>query len=178
MQIKSSIPGRTGDEKPWYMHPWPWLLMLGPFIVIVAGIHTTWLAISGADALVVDDYYKQGKAINQDLHRDRVASGMKLEMAARYDAAAGKLIGTILSHGKPQTELLNIRLIHSTRPEKDIKLQAQPDQNGNFSVDLPMLDMARWQVLVEGAGREWRLNGVWPWPQNTNIEIKAELPAA
>ena len=23
---------------PWYRHPWPWLLMLGPAIVVVAGM--------------------------------------------------------------------------------------------------------------------------------------------
>ena len=23
---------------PWYRHPWPWLLMLGPFVVVVAGL--------------------------------------------------------------------------------------------------------------------------------------------
>ena len=174
MQTKTSIPQHPGSVKPWYMHPWPWLLMLGPFIVIVAGIHTTWLAFSHPDALVVDDYYKQGKAINQNLERDRTAAGMKLDLAVRYDAAAGKLIGTIHSHGKPQTEKLNIQLVHSTLPEKDIKLQAQPDQDGNFSADLPMLDMARWQVLVEGEGHEWRLNGGWAWPQQTSLDIKAE----
>lgn len=174
MQTKTSIPQHPGSVKPWYMYPWPWLLMLGPFIVIVAGIHTTWLAFSHPDALVVDDYYKQGKAINQNLERDRTAAGMKLDLAVRYDAAAGKLIGTIHSHGKPQTEKLNIQLVHSTLPEKDIKLQAQPDQDGNFSADLPMLDMARWQVLVEGEGHEWRLNGAWAWPQQTSLDIKAE----
>jgi len=64
---------------PWYKHRWPWLLMLGPFVVLVAGFVTMWISFSGADALVVDDYYKQGKAINQDLRRDRVASTLGLQ---------------------------------------------------------------------------------------------------
>ena len=52
----------TLQSLPWYQHRWPWLLMAGPFIVIIAGFITMWISFSGADALVVDDYYKQGKA--------------------------------------------------------------------------------------------------------------------
>lgn len=171
MQAKSPSPGEPGHAKPWYTHPWPWLLMLGPFIVIIAGIYTTWLAVSRPDALVVDDYYKQGKAINQDLSRDRVAAEMKLEAEVRYDAAAGKLVGSVRGLGE-KVDTLSISLIHSTRPEKDLKLTAKPDESGAFSVELPMLDMARWQILVEGPGREWRLNGVWAWPQEPQITLR------
>jgi hypothetical protein len=66
----------TRNAKPWYAQRWPWLLMLGPVLVILAGSYTCWLAFSRQDALVVDDYYKQGRAINQDLRRDRVATAM------------------------------------------------------------------------------------------------------
>jgi hypothetical protein len=44
--------------------------MLGPSTVLAGGAFVAWLAIGHPDALVVDDYYKQGKAINQDLRRD------------------------------------------------------------------------------------------------------------
>ena len=30
---------------PWYRHRWPWLLMLGPFVVVVAAAITLWLAV-------------------------------------------------------------------------------------------------------------------------------------
>ena len=53
--------------KSWYREPWPWLLMMGPAIVIVAGFYTLWLAIQSNDGLVADDYYKRGLAINQTL---------------------------------------------------------------------------------------------------------------
>ena len=74
------------EVAPWYRHRWPWLLMLGPFAVVVAGFVTMWISFTGADALVVDDYYKQGKAINQDLRRDRVAATLGLggQYAAMY----------------------------------------------------------------------------------------------
>lgn len=174
MQTKAPTPGQSDKVKPWYMHRWPWLLMLGPFVVVIAGAYTIWLAVSRPDALVVDDYYKQGKAINQDLRRDHVAAELKLVAELSFDAADGRLVGTVRSAEQPRTDPLLISLIHSTRPEKDFRLQVQPDAEGKFSVPLPMLDMARWQVLVESGQRDWRLKGVWAWPQQKRIELRAE----
>jgi uncharacterized protein len=177
MKKDSPIRQRTSTTRPWYTHRWPWLLMLGPFIVVLAGAYTSWLAISGQDALVVDDYYKQGKAINQDLRRDRLASSMKLATELHYDAAIGKLVGTLSSRNKPLSGRINIQLVHSTLPGKDVQLSAQVDQDGHFAIGLPMLDMARWQIVIENEQREWRLNGIWNWPQQRQIAITAEAVA-
>lgn len=174
MQSTATVSSKRAAVQPWYTHLWPWLLMLGPFLVVVAGMITAWLAYSNSDALVVDDYYKQGKAINQDLRRDHVAAGMKLGADLRYDPASGKLFGTIDSHGRPYSTALFISLVHSTRPEKDLKLSAQSDEQGRFSIDVPMLDVARWQVVIEGEQRDWRLNAAWSWPQQKTVAMKAE----
>lgn len=166
------LPNMT-SEKPWYAHRWPWFLMIGPVAVILAGLYTGWLAFAQPDALVVDDYYKQGKAINQDLRRDQAAAALGLSLNLRYDPAAGMLNGRLLGAGQPVAGAVRVRLIHSTRPERDITLDAQPDQNGAFSAALPMLEQARWQVQIENAQREWRLHGTWKWPQEPTVDIKA-----
>jgi hypothetical protein len=48
------------QSKVWYKEPWPWLLMAGPAIVVVAGFITFYLAQVNAADLVSDDYYKDG----------------------------------------------------------------------------------------------------------------------
>lgn len=159
---------------PWYRHLWPWLLMAGPAAVILAGSYLIWLSFSSQDAMVVDDYYKQGKAINQDLRRDRVATTLGLTFVAHYAPASGALTGTLLGFGKPVPGALIVRLAHATQPEKDLQLLAQPDAQGDFTVSLPMLERGRWQVVIESAQREWRLNGVWKWPQQQSIAITAD----
>ncbi len=155
---------------PWYKHRWPWLLMAGPAAVLIAGFITMWISFSGADALVVDDYYKQGKAINQDLRRDRAAASLGLSLSLRYDAASGVLIGQL--HGVRDDTALNLLLVHPTVPERDIRLVAKPDQRGVFSVELPMLERARWQVQIEDVARSWRLHGEWAWPQQKTTDIR------
>lgn len=174
MSAASPLVEQTGAGRPWYAQLWPWLLMLGPVAVILAGIHTTWLAFSRQDAMVVDDYYKQGKAINQDLRRDRAATALGLSFHGRYDAAAGKLHGRMLGFGVPISGKISIRLTHATQPEKDLKLDAQVDSAGEFSTGLPMLERGRWQVMVESERRDWRLSGVWKWPHQQIVDIKAD----
>ena len=174
MQSPSLTSEQAHNAKPWYAQLWPWLLMLGPALAILACAYTGWLAFSNQDAMVVDDYYKQGKAINQDLRRDRVASSLGLSLNARYDAAAGKLNGALLGFGAPVTGKVRIHLAHTTQPEKDVKLEAQLDQRGEFSVGLPLLERSRWQVLIESERRDWRLSGVWKWPQQQTVDIKAD----
>lgn len=178
MQSSISILNQRRSVKPWYAHRWPWLLMVGPVAVILAGILTTWIAFSTPDALVVDDYYKQGKAINMDLRRDRVAASLKLQLNMHYDASAGTLNGNLDSLDQSQTERIFIKLVHSTQPAKDIQLATHVDRQGNFSVALPILEIANWQVLVENERRDWRLHGAWRWPQQREIDIKAATASA
>jgi hypothetical protein len=178
MQATAPLIDRVNSVKPWYTHRWPWLVMLGPFLVVLAASYTCWLAFSRQDALVVDDYYKQGNAINQDLRRDTAASNLGLSANLHYDAASGKLNGRLLSFGQPMAARIVISLVHSTQPEKDLRLLAQPNQNGEFTVELPALDRARWQVLIENEKRDWRLNGTWKWPQQQLVDIKADLRPA
>ena len=39
---------------PWYRHRWPWFLMSGPAIVVVAGVITTIIAVRTADPIVAN----------------------------------------------------------------------------------------------------------------------------
>jgi len=162
------------NTKPWYRHRWPWLLMLGPATVLVAGGYTSWLALSGQDALVTDDYYRQGKAINQDLRRDRAAVSLGLAADMRYDPAERSLRGSLSAHGLAYASVVRIRLVHPTRPEKDLTFTAQTDVGGMFVLPLPELDRARWLVQIEDTQGKWRLRGTWSWPERKSIDIESE----
>jgi hypothetical protein len=176
--MQSASPLKLRTSAPWYAHRWPWLLMLGPAIVVVAGFITGYVAYTRQDAMVVDDYYKRGKTINLDLRRDRVASAQLLAVALRYDAAAHTLAGELTSFGKPVRAPFRIQLAHSTQPEKDITLAAYPDAQGRFSVPLPQLEQARWQVNVEGGKRDWRLVSEWRYPAQQSVSIAADAAIA
>ena len=159
---------------PWYRHRWPWLLMIGPVWVLIGGVVMIWLAASRPDAMVVGDYYKQGKAINQELRRDRAATRLGLAFEAEHDAAAGRITGRLASFGKPVAAPFHIRLAHPTQPERDRVLEALPDGQGRFAAAAPALERTHWQVVVEGGARDWRLAGSWSPAKQGQLRIVAD----
>ncbi len=168
------ITPAANEGSPWYTHRWPWFLMLGPATVLVGGAFAAWLALGHPDAMVVDDYYKQGKAINQDLRRDRVADAMQLALDLRYEG--GRLQGRMRSFGRPLAVPFTIRLAHPTLPQRDLRLPVRPDANGAFSVSLPVLEQTHWQLVAEGDLGDWRLARSWDWPRQVSLEIVANRP--
>lgn len=169
---------REHSLSPWYTQLWPWLLISGPLTVILAGSITCWIAFHRQDALVVDDYYKQGNAINKDLRRDNAATDRGLSTEIKYDVAKDRLIGRLLSFGLPVNGKITLLFSHSTQPEKDKRIEVQADSNGNFETPLPFWESGRWQITIEDDNRDWRLKGSWKWPQQQTLKIKADLPSA
>ena len=170
--IPRALPGEL--PAPWYRHRWPWFIILGPVSVMLATAVTVWLALAQPDAVVVDDYYKRGKAINQDLRRDHAATGLRLAFSAQYDAKAGRLTGRLQSFGRPMRVPFRILLAHPTLPRKDLVLEALPDERGAIALALPALEMTHWRVVVEDAGREWRLARGWSPATTAVLEIAAD----
>ena len=60
-------PTARSTPRPWYRERWPWALLAGPAVVVVAAMATLWLAVTSDDGVVADDYYRRGLLINKDL---------------------------------------------------------------------------------------------------------------
>jgi uncharacterized protein len=158
--------------QPWYGEPWPWVLMAGPAIVVVAGLFTAWLAIRSDDGLVVDDYYKQGLAINRTLGRSDAAE--RLGIQAQLNLAGGRvhvLLGAAAGGGA-----LTLRLVHPTRSGMDQNLDLAAVRPGEYEARLQPLAPGRWHVVLEGA--DWRLAGDWITPAARALTLGGGLPKA
>lgn len=152
----------VGMGSPWYRERWPWLLMLGPFLVIVAGIITAWLAIRSSDGLVDDDYYKQGLAVNQRIHRDREAADLGIEADLALAPDQRTLIVSLNGpSGRVPSPTLTVRLSHPTVAGRDVILPLSLDPDGLYRTALPTPLGGRWLVSVEDPSLNWRLVGEW-----------------
>lgn len=151
---------RNGDSNPWYKERWPWLLMAGPAIVIVAGLITAWLAIVSNDGLVADDYYKQGLAVNQRLQRDHYASELGLRANLMRSGEQLRLLMTAESDaGLP--EVLTLKLAHPTRAGHDQLVKMVSEGQGFYGGKLSADIFGRWHVSIEDPAGKWRLQGDW-----------------
>jgi hypothetical protein len=131
--------------------------MSGPAVVVVAGFITLYLAVSGQDGLVVDDYYKQGKAINQALHRDDVARQAGLTATVNFDQTQDRVnVAVTRADGSPVTEARTLSLVHATRSGFDNVINLSPTAYG-YTGKLPALRTGKWNVLLEDKNKQWRL---------------------
>ncbi|MDF3823100.1 hypothetical protein P3G55_24630 [Leptospira sp. 96542] len=50
------------DTKPWWKFGYVWLVLAGPIIVVIAGLHTFWLAVSMPDPVLDTSVPRQSEA--------------------------------------------------------------------------------------------------------------------
>jgi hypothetical protein len=146
------------DVKPWYRQYWPWYLISIPLLSVIAtGIMMAY-AINHQDALVVDNYYKQGLAINRTLARQRAAAKLGLEARAQYDAALGML--SIRLHGRRVVTPPKLTLLfaHATLAHRDYQVKLSRQGDGVYRAHLPHLRSGNWDLMLEPEDESWRLD--------------------
>lgn len=164
---------RTADSKPWYREPWPWLLMAGPAVVVVAGLVTAYLAVTTNDGLVVDDYYRRGLAINATLVRQEHATELGLSAVVTLPAgrdAVRVTLGGVVERQAP----IRLRFVHPTRGGLDQSTRLLPLAGSDYGATLKPLAPGAWQVLLEDEASGWRLAGILPRGSN-RLELRPQV---
>lgn len=161
---------------PWYRQFWPWLLIALPASAVIASIATVIIAVNNPDGLVVGDYYKQGLAINQTLARDRHARFLGLQAGGQIDTD-GQVRLDLAGKQPVAAPRLKLSLLHPTRAHQDQVIWLQQGQDGSYRGALEPPGPARWHLLLEPAGGQWRLTGRMSWPGQGMIDLHP-APAA
>lgn len=151
------------DSTPWYRQVWPWALMAGPLAVIAAGGVTVWLAASAPDAMVVDDYYKEGRAINLSLQRDQKALELGLGAEIQFPGSGGGQVKVIMSSAQAVAwpPAIQLQLVHPVRADLDRMVElhisgAQPT-SATFVGDVGATEHIAYQITVQDFSKQWRL---------------------
>jgi uncharacterized protein len=147
---REATPSR---RKPWYREPWPWLLMSGPAIVVVAGITTAIIAFRGADGLVADDYYKQGLGVNREIARDQAARD--LGVAGAVEVLPDRVRITLRA-STALPDRLTVRFAHPSRASEDRVAHPARTADGAWEAPLAGLRDGRWLAIVET--ERWRVS--------------------
>ena len=164
----------TVSTTPWYKHRWPWILMAGPAIVIVAGFVTAWLAIVSNDGLVDDNYYKVGLSVNQELKQRQLAS--ELNIKAMFTLLDNGQVVQVALTGLPQAALpdsLHLRLVHPTRKGEDPTVNLIRQDNVFKGTLMTKAGAGRWRVVLEDHMAGWRMDGVWDIQSHSGVTVFA-----
>lgn len=143
---------------PWYRHRWPWLLMAGPAIVVVASLYTAWLAVRTSDGLVTEDYYRKGLAINQTLKLSERAHALGLEVGLKI--SLDRVDVRLSSHqaGFVPPERLQVTVAHPTRAGFD-QTQLLHRHGAGYVGNFRLPADGHWVVLIEDDAKTWRIMG-------------------
>ncbi|MDZ4254759.1 MAG: FixH family protein [Sulfuritalea sp.] len=163
--------------RPWYREPWPWILAAGPFIVVVAGIYTAWLAVKSNDGLVTDDYYRKGLAANQTIARSEQAARIGLVAGVRVTADTLSVRLQASDKGFVLPPTLAVTISHPTRAGLDqSRVLVRDGEVYSGEVRLPAA--GHWLVLLEDERKIWRLMGNMVLPANGETLIGSSATAA
>jgi hypothetical protein len=137
----------------WYRERWPWLLMAGPFVVVVASLASAWIAVRSDDGVVAEDYYKQGLLINQKLARTAAAA----ERTPGATIAVGGDGGVrVYLYGAAQVpSRLQLTLGRPSERDHDRLVNLVRAHDGEWVGAMPELAPGRWIVSLES--EIWRL---------------------
>ena len=150
-------------KRPWYREPWVWLMIAFPMTAVIAGMTTIYLAVSTADGLVVDDYYKRGKAINMDLARDAAAARYQLKASIDIDLRDNRVRLLLDSTAMEAPATLTFSLLHPTQAGYDQVLVLQHSGDGVYAGAIDELARGNWYLQLEAD--DWRLSGSMRIPQ-------------
>lgn len=172
----SPTPTPTTSEEaadnpgPWYKQFWLWFVLAIPAITIVWCIFMITVAVSSQGAMVNDDYYKEGLAINMELARDRLAADMKLAGSVRFEGNQIRL--EVEEAGKQANfDFLILDMAHPTLAEQDRRLQLQRVGEGLYEARLPRPLEGRWYLELRGPTNDWRLKGEAALPASMPLKL-------
>lgn len=85
---------------PWYREPWAWYIVGILMVTFAWGSFQLYTAFTHQDSVVIDDYYKNGKAINQDMTRIQNARTLNVEGVLTIDELIGEV--RVKMQGSPE----------------------------------------------------------------------------
>lgn len=142
------------DNKPWYQQFWPWFLILLPASSVVGGVTTVVIAFNNADDLVVDEWYREGKAINKSLAAEKRAEELDLKATLRNEDGAAVL--AFAEANAVNVGSVKLALRHPTLAERDQVLRLVRVGPGEYRAPVTLPE-GSWVATLEPEPGNWRI---------------------
>lgn len=132
---------------PWYTHLWVWFI-IGPLVAVVCSSSVlVYMAVMHGDDVVMDNYYKQGRLINQRLIQDERAALMNVHGSLDFDLESGEVFLQLQSNTELPEQLL-LMLNHPTSEKLDHQLTLQQTSPNRYRADLDQNLSFRWYLRL------------------------------
>ena len=139
------------QSEAWYRNPWVWLIIAFPVASILGGIATIIITSQNQPDMVIDDYYKEGKAINRELSLYQKAKELNIKMEIKIQS------GRIELKSNTEFPALKVKMAHSTLEDKDFEFIATPNAVGTLSTVVDESTDGKWIIFVMPMDESWKI---------------------
>ncbi len=158
--IDSSQNANPGVGQSWFHHPFVWFVFALPFSAVLFGAVMIISANYHPDDLVVDDYYKEGMAINQQLDLDTVARNLELGAEVTISAIDGVQLEVASN-----ASVIQLAIFHVTDKSQDIVVPLERFAQHRYASDSPLaMQVSKmletdgvWYLELKDEETRWRL---------------------
>ena len=85
-----SVPGLVPTVRPWWKEPYVWMVIAGPLSAVIACAITAVYILRGPDAVVSEDYYREGIALGQEVQKAQPPM-QPAKMGRNHSATGGRI---------------------------------------------------------------------------------------
>lgn len=147
--------------------------MFFPLVAIVACIGLVIYAVGNGPDMVVDDYYKKGKAINLELSKFNKAKALYIH--GDLQVSDDKITFLVTKGDDQNTPTLKLAFYHNTIKAKDREFTLTRNANGQF---VTLLDSAipqgTYTVFLTPFNDTWKLKTHISLPNSQTIAVTPE----
>ncbi|PXF63419.1 FixH family protein [Kangiella spongicola] len=151
------------QEKPWYKQFWPWFVIAIPFTSVITGTSLLIIASNTTDSMVVDDYYKDGLAINESLAKKNKAKELGVSATLSFD---NQRVTVEISANSEIQDSLFLDFQHATLETKDFTMALKQDASGKYYSELNHDISGKWFINLHPYQKQWE------------VEKKVTLPSS
>lgn len=169
------------DTQPWYRQFWFWFLMT-PLIAVffVVAVLLT-VAFYNADDVVLDNYYREGRGVNQTFEQDIRAREIGLQATLVFDRTSGEVLAEVTAD-VPLPEQVLLLMDHPASARLDQHIYLRQVQPGRYRGDLDIKPQHRWYVYLLPetppelrAQAEWRLRAEIDFEREDRVTLKPRV---
>lgn len=172
---------KVQEQKPWYQHPWLWIVLAPLITVVCVSMVTVTIAYRNADDVVIDNYYKQGRMINQSLEQDRRALDLNLKANLRFDRVTGEVFLQLPTRHELPKQLL-LLVDHPFKASLDQQIILQEVAAGQYRGELEKNLAYSWYLSLmpeldknKRKEAEWLLSGEIDFERGSDTVMKPRV---
>ncbi len=183
MQTNSKPPvDQSETPKVWYREFWAWFILAPLIVVVIVSTFTVTVAVYYSDDRVIDNYYKEGRLINNRLDEDLAAAELKLHASLQFDRLVEEVVVYLQADTDVFPDTIALNLSHPSDEELDHTLVLSHVARGQYQGELSQDLDFRWYIklqplLAEGEEKGddfWRLRGEINFATQSKVDLIVE----